>query len=162
MINPHGGKLTNLQTKRPESFDNELSVITLSSKSEADLEIFNIYLLQENYSEALKFGVDIVDNLDGLNQDIESIIYFNLAQANQYLGKGYYDEAINVFNILNQNDDDVTLSDMKDCINNFRVAKNFFVEAKIAFYDSDSRAIENNGSLDQAKEIKNLLKKVNG
>ena len=41
MINPHGGKLTNLQTKRPESFDNELSVITLSSKSEADLEMLS-------------------------------------------------------------------------------------------------------------------------
>ncbi len=42
MINPHGEKLTNLQTKRPESFDKELSVITLSSKSEADLEMLAI------------------------------------------------------------------------------------------------------------------------
>lgn len=131
-----------------------------TTTSEADLEIFNIYLLQENYSEALQFGVEIVDNLDGLNQDIESIIYFNLAQANQYLGKGYYDQAINVFNILNQNDDDVTLSDMKDCVNNFKVAKNFFIEAKIAFYDSDSRAIENNGSLAQAKEMKRVIELI--
>ena len=45
----------------------------------------------------------------------------------------------------------------QDCINNFKVAKNFFVEAKIAFYDSDSRAIENNGSLAQAKEMKRVI-----
>ena len=31
--------------------------------NEADLEIFNIYLLQENYGEALEFGKKLVDNL---------------------------------------------------------------------------------------------------
>ena len=148
--------------KENQNYDQALELLNKAksiqgSTSEANLEIFNIYLLQENYMEALEFGKKLVDDIDRVEQNISSAIYFNLAQANQYLGKGYYDKAIDVFTVLNQNDGSVTLSDMKDCINNFKIAKNFFDKAKISFYDSDSRAIENNGSLDQAKEMKRVV-----
>ena len=122
------------------------------------LAILEVNLVIENYLEAIEWGERALENRAKLDRTYFGHLLYNIGLAYRGAGSIYYDNAANVITMINDGSD-VGLSLKTESLNNLKLSKQNFNNARDYFLDADVEGMEDANS--RAKQMKSIIKEIN-
>ena len=123
-----------------------------------DREIFMTYIDMEDYIMAVEHGQRLVDNMLE-NTDIDDLVLseasYNLAICNRYKGYELYNSVVDV---INSTTDDKGI--LQKALEDANKSIDYFTTSKEKFYDASSFNPDDKTSLNNAKELKTIIKQL--
>ena len=124
----------------------------------AVLSILEINLMSENYLKAIEWGEKAMAKRSKIDRIYFSLLLYNIGLAYRGAATSYYDMAVDLIADIN-NGKEISLSSQRDGVNNFKIANDYFAEARLYFLDAAAEGMDD--AQERANQIRDLVEQIN-